>query len=196
MIYIAAIVEGHGEVEALPCLIYRIAEAVGFEGQLLVNSPIRVKSGSFLNDARYRRKQLIFALSKAAERKGVVIVLLDCEDSCPAILGPQLQGEATEVRDDTQTLIALAYREYESWFLAAARSLRGRRGLPNDLEPPANSEEIRGAKEWLGHRMETRYDPIVHQAEFSRAINLTEARKNASFDRFYSRIEDLLTKQA
>jgi hypothetical protein len=44
----ASVVEGHGEVEALPALIRRIAESVGFAGDLRVNPPIRVKSGSFL----------------------------------------------------------------------------------------------------------------------------------------------------
>jgi len=189
MIYIAPIVEGHGEVEAFPSLLHRIARDVGFNGQLIVNPPIRVKRGSFLNDNEYRRRQLTLASGKAAERKGLVIVLLDCDDDCPAKLGPKLYHEAITVREDISTLIALAYREYESWFLAAARSLRGHRGLAADLEAPAGTKEIRGAKEWLGRRMDTPYDPITHQAEFSRAIDLTEARTNASFDRLYNRVK-------
>lgn len=191
MIYIAPIVEGHGEVEAFPSLLHRIARDVGFKGLLIVNPPIRVKRGSFLNDDEYRRKQLTLASGKAAERKGLVIVLLDCDDDCPVNLGPELYRKAISIRDDISTLIALAYREYESWFLAAARSLRGHRGLPADLESPADAEEIRGAKEWLGRRMDTPYDPITHQVEFSRAIDLTEARANASFDRLYNRVKEL-----
>jgi hypothetical protein len=35
----ASLVEGHGEVEALPVLIRRIAESVGFAGDLGVNPP-------------------------------------------------------------------------------------------------------------------------------------------------------------
>jgi hypothetical protein len=192
MIYVAPIVEGHGEVEAFPPLLHRIVRAEGYQGLLLVNAPIRVKIGSFLNDPDYRRKRLVLAAAKAAEHNGIVVVLLDCEDNCPAELGPTLLREAREARHDVRTLIALTYREYETWFLAAARSLRGRRGLPADLEPPQNPEAIRGAKEWLGRRMETPYDPIIHQAEFSRAMDFAEARTNASFDRLYAHISELL----
>jgi hypothetical protein len=194
MIYIAPIVEGHGEVEALPSLLHRIAAAEGFQGQILVNAPIRVKSGSFLNDADYRKKRLLLASAKAAERNGTVMVLLDCEDDCPAEVGPRLLTEATAVRGDVDILIVLAQREYESWFLAAVQSLRGRRGLPADIIAPANPETIRGAKEWLGARMETPYDPITHQLEFSRAIDLAQARSNASFDRLYKKVCDLFTQ--
>jgi hypothetical protein len=56
--YLASIVEGHGEVEALPALIHRIAIAAQYGGDLRVNPPIRVKSGSFLNDEEYFRKQV------------------------------------------------------------------------------------------------------------------------------------------
>jgi hypothetical protein len=51
--YVASIVEGHGEVEALPALLHRIARDAAFTGVLRVNPPIRVKSGSFLNDRDY-----------------------------------------------------------------------------------------------------------------------------------------------
>jgi hypothetical protein len=188
VIYIAPIVEGHGEVEALPALLHRIAATEGFQGQLLVNAPIRVKSGSFLNDLDYRNRRLLLAAAKAAERNGTVMILLDCEDDCPAQLGPRLLQEARKIRNDVDMLIALAYREYESWFIAAARSLRGHRGLPIDLEPPANPEQIRNAKDWLGRRMDSKYDPIIHQAEFSRAIDLVEARNSSSFERLYSKL--------
>jgi hypothetical protein len=180
--YIAPIVEGHGEVEALPALLHRIANAEGFRGQLIVNAPIRVKAGSFLNDPEYRRKQIILAAGKAAEHNGSVLILLDCDDDCPAELGPRLLA----------MFVALAYKEYESWFLAAARSLRGHRGLPEDLEPPPEPEMVRDAKGWLGKRMETFYDPITHQVEFSRAINLDEARTCSSFGRLYDRVAKLL----
>lgn len=196
VLFVATIVEGHGEVEALPRLLYRIAEGELSPVELRVNTPIRVKAGSFVNDREYRRRQVTLATEKAAQRGGVVIVLLDCEDDCPAELGPRLLGGAQEIRDDVPILVVLAYREYESWFLSAARSLRGLRGLPTNLEPPENAEAIRDAKGWLGARMNEAYDPITHQAEFTRTISLTEARSNPSFDRFYRKFSDLLVERA
>lgn len=188
MRYIAPIVEGHGEVEALPALLYRIAGEVGCQADLRVNPPIRVKAGSFLRKNEYLHKQVTLAAAKAAHMRGGVLVVLDCEDDCPAIVGPDLLRRVQAVRSDVDVLVALAYREYETWFLAAARSLRGQRGLPNDLEPPSDPEAIRDAKGWLGKRMPSGYDPVIHQLEFTRKMILEEARSNPSFDRFYRHI--------
>ena len=192
MIYIAPIVEGHGEVEAVPALLHRIFNVIGYNGQVLINPPIRVKVGSFLTDPNYRRRMILLASSKAAERGGTVMILFDCEDRCPAELGPNLLADARAFRADVRILVVLSYREYETWFITAARSLRGKRGLPADLEPPANPEAIRGAKEWLSERMATSYDPIIHQAEFSRTIDIGQARGNPSFDRLCIRLGQLV----
>lgn len=159
-------------------------------------SPIRVKSASFLHDQGYFHKQVSLAAAKAAQMDGVVLILLDCEDDCPASLGPDLLCRAEAVRADARVIVALAYREYETWFLAAARSLRGQHGLPKDLEPPRVPESIRNAKGWLGKRMASGYDPVVHQLAFTRKFSLEEARVNPSFDRLYERVRVLLRPRA
>jgi hypothetical protein len=191
MPYIAPIVEGHGECEALPALLYRIASRVT-GGLLRVNAPLRVKAGSFLRDDDYFRKHVMLAAAKAAQEQGSVLIVLDCEDDCPARLGPELLKRAKAVRADVEVIVALAYREYETWFLTAARSLRGLHGLPPELEPPQTPEGTRDAKGWLSQRMAHGYDPIVHQLAFSRRFDLDAAKANASFARFYRRISELL----
>jgi hypothetical protein len=85
--------------------------------------------------------------------------------------------------------------EYETWFLTAARSLRGLHSLPPDLDPPKDPETIRDAKGWLSERMAHGYDPVVHQLAFSRQFDLDAAKANASFERFYRRISELLKQQ-
>lgn len=192
MRYVAPIVEGHGEVEALPALLHRIAGMTGFQGVLRVNPPIRVKSGSFLNDQGYFRKQITLATAKAAQEGGSVLILLDCEDDCPGTLGPGLLRRAQAVRADVDILVALAYREFETWFIAAVQSLRDLRGLPHDLNPPQALDGIRDAKGWLGIHMNVAYDPVIHQLEFTRRFDLGQARSSQSFDRFYKRIHGLL----
>ena len=130
MAYVASIVEGHGEVDALPTLLRRISQTAAPGQTLNVNQPIRIKSGSYLNDKDYFRRYTLLAAAKAAQSNGFVLILLDCEDQCPAQLGPALLARAQAVRNDVSYLVVLAYREFESWFLASARSLRGCRGLP------------------------------------------------------------------
>jgi Domain of unknown function (DUF4276) len=186
MHYLAPIVEGHGEVEALPNLLHRIAALNGTHVQ--VNQPIRVKSGSFLNNDEYFSRQISLAAAKASEENGTVLILLDCDDGCPATLGPNLLQRARAVRDDIPIIVTLAYREFESWFLTAADSLRGVLGLPGDLETPAEIDRVRDAKGWLSERMEVNYDPISHQLVFCRKFDIEQARACHSFNRFYEKL--------
>jgi hypothetical protein len=193
MSFIAPIVEGHGEVDALPALLHRIRASFPAAPVLQVNPPIRVKSGSFLNKQDEFRRHVALAASKAAARQGSVLILMDCDDDCPATLGPRLLREARLVRDDVLMFVALAHREYETWFLAAAHSLRGAAGLPDDLEPPPDPTGLRDAKGWLGERVPDGYDPIRHQLVFTRRMDLGQARSVRSFDRFYRHVALLLT---
>ncbi len=186
MVVVAPIVEGHGEVQAVPALLHRLAP--GGPATVRVNPPIRVKAGAFLHDKDYFRRHVALAAAKVANVRGLVLILLDCDDDCPAELGPDLLQRALAVREDVHVVVALAYREYETWFIAAARSLRGRRGLPMNLEPPADPEAVRDAKGWLSARMDYPYDPVVHQVEFTRAFDPDLARANASFRRLAERL--------
>src|SRR5262245_49341349 len=121
--FVAPIVEGHGEVHAMPILLDRILREARPHGMLRMNPPLRVKAGSFINDEEYFKKYVELAARKAKPQTGgSVLILLDSEDDCPANLGPQLAAKAAAVRPDVPIMVALAYREYETWFLAAARS--------------------------------------------------------------------------
>ena len=188
---IVPIVEGHGEWEALPLLLRRILSESDAGSLPSVNPPIRIKAGSFLRDHDYFARYFSLAAAKAAQGKGTVLILLDCEDDCPAELGPRLMAMAQAVRSDVPLLVTLAHREFETWFLTAAESLQGCCGLPADLEAPSNPEAIRGAKEWLGERMREPYDPITHQVKFVARLNLQKAARNLSFARLVSKITAL-----
>ncbi|WP_369407196.1 DUF4276 family protein [Microtetraspora malaysiensis] len=123
------------------------------------------------------------------------MLLIDSDDDCPATLGPALLDRARHARADKEISVVLAHREFEAWFLAAASSLSGRRGLADPLRPPQDPEAIRGAKEWLSARKTdgTRYKPTVDQAPLADAFDLGQARKNApSFDKFCRDVERLL----
>ena len=192
VIVLVPIVEGHGEMQALPALLHRLARKANPAQPIRVNAPIRVKAGSFLNDADYFRRQVALAAAKAAQAQGHVLILLDCEDDCPATLGPELPRRAQAVRAGVSMRVFLAYREYETWFIAAAASLRGQSGLPDDLVAPEDPERFRDAKGWLSERMPHSYDPIVHQLEFTRAFDLDQALRNDSFRRLHDQVHHLV----
>ena len=193
MVVFVPIVEGQGEVQAVPNLLHRIVQSVRPELAVRVNPPIRVKAGSFLQDAEYFRRQVALAAAKAAQSQGHVLILLDCEDGCPATLGPELLRRARATRGDVSYLVCLVSREYETWFVTAAESLQGCCGLPANLAPPQDPEQIRGAKEWLSRHMPYPYDPILHQLDLTRVFDLREAQANHSFRRLVQKIHTVLS---
>jgi hypothetical protein len=193
---IVPIVEGHGETEAVPLLLRRFAAEKCLHLYLEVNKPIRVKSGSFLSDERYFEKYIRLATAKAAQGNGTVLILLDCEDDCPGRLGPDILSRAKRIRSDIEYLVVLAFREYETWFIAAARSLGKYLDLPEEHTCPMDLDAIRGAKEWLARRMRQKYDPLIHQAVFSSKIDIDQASASLSFRRFRDKIHDYSSSRA
>lgn len=192
---IVSIVEGHGEVSALPSLLHRFHAEANRSRRLDVNPPLRVKAGQFLKFGDEFKRTIALAAAKARQSQpSLLLTLLDCEDHCPARIGPEITRRQKDLAKDIEHLVVLAHREFETWFLASAGSLAGVKGLSPNLVPPANAEAIRGAKEWLGARMSPRgYDEIVHQRELSKCFDLEAASAVPSFRRFRSRIKNSIT---
>jgi len=116
------------------------------------------------------------------------LIILDCEDGCPRQLGPELLSRANACRPDVPIIVILAYREFETWFLAAARSLRGICGLPTNLEPPVNPESLRDAKGWLSANMGQPYNEPDHQPKLTAAFAFEEAIVIKSFARGFRKL--------
>lgn len=196
MLTISSIVEGHGEVQAVPILLRRIAATFDPRLVLRVNPPLRVKRDRFIRDTLEFTRYVELAARKAQPHGGVFI-LLDAEDNCPAILGPDLLQRAQAIRSDIPFAVVLAKHEYESWFLAAARSLRGIGGLPLDLDPPADPEGRSGAKEWLEGRLTAgRYIGQKHQPELTEVFDFAQAARADSFQKCLREVRWLLNSLA
>lgn len=194
MITIACIVEGHGEREAVPVLIRRIAQAVAPEIPVVVRPPIRTPKGRLLKAGELERA--VDLAARYTQPSGAVVVVVDADDDCPAELGPALLNRAQSARSDVPLSVIVANREFEAWFLAAARSLRGVRGLANDFEPPPDPEGVRGAKERLRGLRGWRYSETIDQPALTQAMDLEAARNSRSFDRCYREIERLIHETA
>ena len=193
-VQIGCIVEGHGEVEAVPILIRRVAES--FYPELLIDTPrpIRVSRNQIVKAGELER--VVELAARQISGQGAIFILLDSDDDCPAQLGPELLCRARQVRSDLPIAVVLAKHEFEAWFLAAAKSLRGQRGLKNNLQPPNNPEAIRGAKEWLSQRREGpgTYRPTVDQPGLTDRFDFDQARHADSFDKCYRDIARLLNE--
>jgi hypothetical protein len=191
---IAAIVEGHGECEAVPILIRRIAQVIdpGFVPKVL--PPLRVPASRLLKEGEMERSVELAA--RKLQGQGGIFVIIDCDwdYGCPAMDGPPLLKRAMDVRKDLPVAVILAKKEFEAWFLAAAESLRGKHGLPNDLLSPPAPEEFRGAKEWLSSMMPygQSYSETTDQPAFTALFDMSAARRADSFDKCYREIERML----
>jgi len=192
MLRLASIVEGHGELEAVPILIRRIAQTLDPALVPEVHPIIRVPAAKLIRPGEIERAVQFTA--RAIAGQGGILVLLDCDDGCPAHDGPALLARAQRARPDVPVSVVLAKREFEAWFLAAAISLRGQRGLPSNLMPPSDPEAIRGAKEWLQDRMAPgrSYTVATDQPALAATFDLQAARRADSFDKCHREVVRLL----
>lgn len=180
MIHIASIVEGDGEVKALPILLRRLRDewqaGADFVEPL---TPIRVHRDRFLNRDEEFRKQLLLAAAKCGEQ-GWILVVLDADDDCPVTLAAEVYRRAQQHVPHRRLSVVLAKREYEAWLIAAAQSLDGHRGFGCPDETPADAEAPRDAKGWLRRNMAGgTYSEVLDQPAFTASFDLQQAFDNS-----------------
>jgi hypothetical protein len=152
----------------------------------------RQPSGSIRRDGGVERA--VEAVARIHQSHSILI-LIDSDDDCPKDLGPELEQRARRARPDLHIAVILAHREYETWFVAAAESLAGKRGLRVDLSAPDDPESIRDAKGWLRENSvgQVRYRPTQDQAALSHSFDLHLAyERSRSFRKLRSAIEALV----
>ena len=190
MFRIASIVEGHGEVKALPILLRRIALSLSPHSPIEALRPNRVKRQRIVNPGELERYVELAARQTGPD--GAILILLDADDECPADLASDLLRRAKAARSDRRIRAVLAKMEYEAWFIAATRSIASEYG--SDVRPPPDPEAISDAKGWLGQNVlrGARYHPTRHQPSFTAAFDLNAARAAPSFDKLWRDVTSLL----
>ena len=188
---IAAIVEGDGEVEAVPVLIRRIGLEVSPLAPPDVSRPIRVHRHRILKEGELER-YVRLAAARVGDG-GRIVILLDANGDCPAQHAPIILQRAREARSDVRIEVVLAKREYEAWFIAAIDSLAGIRGVLAGVSIPQDPETINGAKEWLRNQMSASYSPTADQTALTARFDMESARRRSpSFDKMWRAMVALL----
>jgi hypothetical protein len=208
--YIAPIVEGHTEAGCIERLLQRIwTELIAGPMRLQVLLPSRGQrdgligsSGTVLADKVGEAfLKLGQRLRRDAEGRGLLLLLLDAEDDCPAELGPRILAAARSFRRDADLACVLARRMLENWIVAGASTLAGVNGLPDRLPPREQFEDLRGAN-WLEQQLRSRnrtrkYKKIEDAELFVQKMDLHECRRNApSFDKLCRELESRLPPPA
>jgi|GEM_PF-535672 len=180
---IVPIVEGPGEVEAVPALLWKLlAEMERYDiqvgeaqnahgcGNLIVPGGVE----KFVGNAWTKRDC------------GAVLILMDAEEQCAMQLAADFSRRilAMGVRFPVATVIAKC--EYEAWFLASLETIAGvsfgnRQGLPAGLSYPGEVEEKVGVKGWITRQLpEGRiYKETLDQVAMTRLISLESARQRS-----------------
>lgn len=192
MARIVAIVEGHGDQAAVPILLRRAAQLVAPGVVPDVPRPIRVPRNRLLRPHELERAVELAA--RQAGPEGRILVLLDADDDCPAEVGEEILRRAIAARSDRTIRVVLAKMEYEAWFLAAAESIAGKRGIEAGIAAPDDPESISDAKGWISARM-TRgqsYRETLDQPALTAVFDLPTARRAPSFDKMWRDVGELL----
>jgi hypothetical protein len=146
---IQPIVEGHGEVPAVPILLRRLRDLSGIF-QIEINRPIRATRSQLVREDTLKQR---IDLALLQEHCGAILIVFDADDDCPYELAPKIHRWANEQSGAVPAVIVMANREYEAWFLASIESLRGKRGIRNDALRHPTPEAPRAAKAHLEERM-------------------------------------------
>lgn len=107
---IIPIIEGQGEIEAVPTLLYKILHDLQ-QWQWQVDKPFRANSLGRL------KKYLGSLLHKASKRKdcGALLILLDLDDGCAVDTAKELAEKIRKLNLAQPVAIVFAVREYEAW---------------------------------------------------------------------------------
>jgi len=114
------LVEGHGERDSVPNLATRLGKELDLRNLVWLSPARRIPGIS-------RQQNLSRALRVQARQPetGAVLILQDSEDECPKQKAPSLTRKISGLDLPFPVASVLAYREYESLFLASAQSLAG-----------------------------------------------------------------------
>src|SRR6185295_11601848 len=124
----------------------------------------------------------------------MVLILLDADQDAPCLLGPKLLEIARAQRSDADVACVVANVEYETWFVASARSLTEYLTISEHEVLPDAPEATRLGKGWIQRRRD-KYSETVHQPAMTRAMDLALCRsKSPSFDKLCRDLEARLQR--
>ncbi|HPD31793.1 MAG TPA: DUF4276 family protein [Phycisphaerae bacterium] len=197
---VAPIVEGYGEFQAIRPLFMRLwTEQLGGE-YIDVLQPIR-RPRSQLGTQEGLSRAISLAVLKLTTGQPspdpcLILVLLDRDPDPkpPCELGPKLLESGLAARPDFDITYVLANIEYETWFVAAAESLRDYIEMPPDEPVPSSPEDARHGKSWIQrHFKGIKYSETVDQPAMTSKMDLALCRRRSpSFDKLCRELEKRL----
>jgi len=203
---ITPVVEGHGEVEAVPALLNNWFRFRRFTNFRVLDKAVRTPGAKALLAPYDRERQLgveYYVRLAAGSRPDAILVILDADDECHdrktrypyQPLGPELLERAIGVMPHIPVGVVVTNREFESWFMAGYRRLRTKKLLPYEAHLPAalDIEDPRDCKGLMTQLMGRAYSPTADQKAFAQGITfrMYMRKKSGSFDKLVRELERL-----
>jgi hypothetical protein len=194
---VAVIVEGDGEVAAVPILLRRLWGELGGQHIEILSPPIRRKRAEFERERELNRAVGLAAAklkhAPATNDPSFVLILFDRDPSQhpPCQLGPQASQWAKRAFSHLDIECVVANVEYETWFVAAADSLEKYIELKAGEVIPESPEQQRCGKGWIEARFrEPKYSETQDQPRMSATMDIASARRRSpSFDKLCRELE-------
>ena len=179
--HVFSIVEGDGEIQAVPKLLYHIW---GVKSPLLRTNqqPWRLPKGNFVYDQKRRQEVLNVVRSRASKKchSGVLILMDADNERAPDFVSSHgnIMDDMKDILQDVPYIFALAEKGYESWLAAGFGG--GNPGNPEDW--------INNNKDKTG--LKGKYSKALDQQRLSAKMNIQQAcEDNCSFKRLCEKLQ-------
>ena len=186
---IVPIIEGYGEVAAVPRLLRRLLSDLSVY-DVGVGPPINAHGVTALAT----RFEDFLKLAERRPNCCGVLVLQDCEDGCAKGIAADRVRRIVTRGCKHPVAVAIATRMYEAWLVASIGSIAGTRGIPADASFSGDPEGLSSPKAWLGRHMPSgrAYKETTDQAAMTERMDFGLARTCRSFRRLESALSFLL----
>lgn len=178
MTKILPIIEGDGDLKAVPIIIRRILEDNNLHS---VGLHPAQKRGDLPKIARSFDNYFNAALKWQAP---ILWVLdFDCKNCiCQADEAMQLYKQAENLRPSWPFKVVFVTKEFETLFLIEQQAARKVLGIDENYAFPPTPEKIRGAKQVLSRALPSgrSYKEMVHQDKIAAQLNLDVLREHSS----------------
>ena len=191
MTSIVPIVEGHGEVEALPVLLRKLLHGMSvFDVE--IDKPINAHGVGGLRS----RLERLLEYGTRRPNCSAIIVVRDSEDECPLELVCDYGRRTLKVGCAVPVAFAIAKRMYETWLVASIETIAGTRGIAEDASFEGEPETLSSPKAWLTSQMPPgrAYKETLDQAAMTDRLDPVVARRCRSFRRLEAALEFLLER--
>jgi hypothetical protein len=183
-----AIVEGHGETQAISELLARLLHEMNCWTLFPSHHIYRLRSGGdFFIEGKLEN---VLRTYKEREDCAAVFILVDVDEACPKERACDIAGRIQQMERLPFSVVVICPKpEYEAWFLSSLESIHPGRSFPDD------PETRRDAKGWL--RQQFDYRATYDQKSYTQRLDVNLARQRSrSFRRLYHAVEEVVTAAA